>query len=82
METLQVKVEEQRNKYAQLLQQRGGDDVSMTSANCMEVKERFVLSPDDASYHLSIETPTPIEHIVLQVRQVQLLQRCHFTWKT
>jgi len=66
VETLQVKVEEQRKKYAQLLQQRGGDDVSMTSANCMEVKERFVLSPDDASYHLSIETPTPIEHIVLQ----------------
>ena len=66
---MRAKVATERERYAEKLSNpQANNEQSVTSAASMHVNDRFVLSPTDASYHLSIEVQTAIEHVVLQVR--------------
>jgi len=67
VEALELQVESEREKHmqrtAKSLQQK--NDV-VTIAPEFHVNDRFILTPSDASYHLSIEVQTTIDHVVIQ----------------
>nr|XP_039265008.1 Bardet-Biedl syndrome 7 protein homolog isoform X1 [Styela clava] len=68
IEELQMKVASERDKYRKRATQPVDKNElpTMSRAAIFHVKDRFVLSPSDSSYNLSIEVQTPIDHIVLQ----------------
>nr|XP_002127808.1 Bardet-Biedl syndrome 7 protein homolog [Ciona intestinalis] len=67
IDSLQQQVENERNKHMQRTSKAvaSNSDI-MTYAPAFHVNDKFVLSPNDSSYTLSIEVQTAIDHIVLQ----------------
>jgi len=67
VEALELQVEQEREKHmdrtAKSLQQNNN---VVTIAPEFHVNDRFILTPSDASYHLSIEVQTTIDHVVIQ----------------
>uniref|UniRef100_H2Y5K0 Bardet-Biedl syndrome 7 protein homolog n=1 Tax=Ciona savignyi TaxID=51511 RepID=H2Y5K0_CIOSA len=67
VELLQQQVENERTKHMQRTSKAvAANSNEMTHAPTFHVNDRFVLSPSDSSYKLSIEVQTAIDHIVLQ----------------
>ncbi|XP_076807399.1 BBSome complex member BBS7-like isoform X2 [Clavelina lepadiformis] len=67
VETLQMKVKTEREKHAERTNKAvASGNSALSRATTFHVNDRFVLSSSDASYQLSIEVQTAIDHIVLQ----------------
>lgn len=62
LDELQQKVSIEKEKFHQTVQEKGG----VCAAIPLNINDKFCLCQDDASYLLSIETLTAIDHVLLQ----------------
>nr|CAB3225183.1 Bardet-Biedl syndrome 7 protein homolog [Phallusia mammillata] len=67
VEALQISVESERGRHMEQTSKAIANNSStLTRPAAFHINDKFVLSPVDASYHLSIEVQTAIDHVVLQ----------------
>ena len=55
---------DEREKY----QQSAYSDKAVSAVPCFNIKDKFVLNREDASYTLSLELQMPIDNVLLQVQ--------------